>query len=87
MNIKKLFSIFTLVVIVFTTACTNKIKETNVIDTNEKPREETKIIDSNGAEKAKLNLDFGAGKLNVSGNEEKFMKGKFIYSKRSGNLK
>ncbi|MCJ8171730.1 toast rack family protein [Clostridium botulinum] len=82
MNIKKLFSIFTLVVIVFATACTNKIKETNVRDTNEKPKEETKIIDSNGAEKAKLNLEFGAGKLNVDGNEEKLMKGKFIYSKK-----
>ncbi len=86
MNIKNFFYIY-ISSYSFTTACTNKIKETNVIDTNEKPREETKIIDSNGAEKAKLNLDFGAGKLNVSGNEEKFMKGKFIYSKRSGNLK
>ncbi len=82
MNIKKLFSIFTLVVIVFATACTNKIKETNVRDTNEKPKEETKIIDFNRAEKAKLNLEFGAGKLNVDDNEEKLMKGKFIYSKK-----
>ncbi len=46
-----------------------------------KPKEETKIVDTNGAEKTKLNLNFGAGKLNISGNEEKLMKGKFIYSK------
>ncbi|NFN88701.1 hypothetical protein FDF31_17215 [Clostridium sporogenes] len=82
MNIKKLCSIFILVIIVFATACTNKIKVTNVKNTNEKPKEETKVIDSNGAEKAKFNLNFGAGKLNISGNEEKLMKGNFIYSKK-----
>ncbi|ENK1243255.1 hypothetical protein AB2063_001390 [Clostridium botulinum] len=82
MNIKKLFSILMLLIIVFATACTNKIKVTNVRNTNEKPKEETKIIDSNGVEKAKVNLEFGVGKLNISGNEEKLMKGNFVYSKK-----
>ncbi|EKO1911178.1 hypothetical protein PZQ55_000188 [Clostridium botulinum] len=80
MNIKKLFSIFTLVILVFATACTNKSEKATVSDTNEKPKEEIKIVEPNGAEKAKLNLNFGVGKLNISGNEEKLMKGKFIYS-------
>ncbi len=82
MNIKKLFSILMLLIIVFATSCTNKIKVTNVRNTNEKPKEETKIIDSNGVEKAKVNLEFGVGKLNIGGNEEKLMKGNFIYSKK-----
>ncbi len=58
MNIKKIFSIFTLVVIIFATACTNKEEKHNVSYTNEKPKEETKIVDTNGAEKTKLKSKF-----------------------------
>ncbi len=52
-----------------------------------KLKKKTKIIDSNGAEKAKVNLNFGVGNLNISGNEEKLMKGILYIVKKNGNLK
>ncbi|EJO5347828.1 hypothetical protein NRP93_001920 [Clostridium botulinum] len=81
MNIKKIFSIFIVSLLIFVTACTNKDEKHYTNDTQEKVKEETKIIETNGAAKTKLNLNFGVGKLNVSGNEDKLMKGNFIYSK------